>query len=86
MRRKMGCWQFLKGFVNFYNICHAILKKNPFFSGLIFSVNRRRKDIKVTFASLRLLVLPYFHILILSYTFRRNLLWIQGLQSICSVT
>ena len=43
--------QFITDFANFDNICHVILKKKLFFSGVIVSVNRRRKDIKVTFVS-----------------------------------
>ena len=50
LRHKMGCWQFLTDFVNFDNICHVTLKKK-FLSVVIVSVNRRRKDIKVTFVS-----------------------------------
>ena len=48
---KMGCWQSLTDFVNFDNICHVILKKKLFLSGIIVSVTRPRKDITVTFVS-----------------------------------
>ena len=55
LRNRIVCWQFLTDFVNFDNIYHEILKKQFFFlSGVIVSVNRRGKDIKVTFASLDL--------------------------------
>ena len=55
LSHKMRCWQFLTDFVNFVNIYQEILKKKLFFlSGVIVSVNRRRKDIKATFASLGL--------------------------------
>ena len=48
---KMGCWQSLTDFVNFDNICHVILKKKLFLSGIIVWVTRPRKDITVTFVS-----------------------------------
>ena len=54
LRHKMGCWEFLTGLVNFDNICHVNLRKKTFLSRLIVSVNRRRKDIKVTFVSFSL--------------------------------
>ena len=54
LRHKVGCWQFLTDFVNFDDIYHEILKKNFFLLGVIVSVNRRGKDIQVTFASLDL--------------------------------
>ena len=38
-------------FVNFDNICHVILKKKLFLSGVIVSVNTWRKDFRVTFVS-----------------------------------
>ena len=46
--------QFLKDFVNFDNIYHVILEKKLFLSGVIVSINRRRKDIKVIFVSFSL--------------------------------
>ena len=49
LRHKMGCWQFLMDFVNFDNICHVILKKKLFLSGVIVSVNTWRKDFRVPF-------------------------------------
>ena len=53
LRNKIRCWQFLTDFVNFDNIYPEILKKKFFFLlGIIASVNRRGKDIKVTFVSL----------------------------------
>ena len=80
------------------NICHVILKKKNFLSGLIVSVNRRKKDTKVTFVSLGLhaerftvecteygnTLFSYFDIS--TKRIRSILLWIQGLQSICGVT
>ena len=53
-RHKMGCCQFLPDLVNFDNVCHVILKKKCSLTAAIVSVNIRRKDIKVTFLSLRL--------------------------------
>ena len=44
--------QFLTDFVNSDNICHVILKTKLFLSGVLVSVNRRRKDIKLIFVSL----------------------------------
>ena len=60
LHQKIGCWQLLRDFVNFDNICHVILKKKIFFrSNCRENVNRRgvnirREDIKVTFVSFRL--------------------------------
>ena len=72
LRHKMGCWQFLTNFVNFDNICHVILRKKTFSGGLIVSVNRRRKEIKVTFASFSIYAgrfTHYFHIRFVKFYF-----------------
>ena len=54
-KKKVRFWllrlQFLMDFVNFDNICHVILKRAFSLGSIIVSVNRRRKDIKVTFVS-----------------------------------
>ena len=96
LRHKVWCWEFLTNSVNFDNICFVILEKKPFLSGVIVSVKRRRKSIKVTFVSFglqtgRLTVectdyrRRYFVILNIFYPIQM-LLWIQRLQSISSVT
>ena len=63
LRHKMGCRQFLTDFVNLDKIWHKFWKKNLsgskcrkfwkklFLSGVIVSVNKRRKETKVTFVS-----------------------------------
>ena len=51
LRHKVWCWEFLTNSVNFDSICFVILEKKPFLSGVIVSVNRRRKSIKVTLVS-----------------------------------
>ena len=83
-RHKMGCssTQFLPDLVNFDNICHVLLKINFSFGSNCREkvnrqgVNRRRKDIEVTFVSFGLharrlqnMEARSFHILPFSYTF-----------------
>ena len=67
-------------------------ERKTFLSGSIVSVNRRKKYIKVTIVSFALHA-ERFTVgctehgnTLFSYTFRQILLWIEGLQSICSVT
>ena len=51
LRHKMKCWQFLTDFFNFDNIVLSLILEKTFLLGVIVSVNRRNKDIKVTFLS-----------------------------------
>ena len=84
------------GFCQFWQRMSCNFEKKLFLLGVIVSVNRPRKDIKVTLVSAAIqeglqwfeknMETSYFHILTFSNAFRRILLWIQELQSISRVT
>ena len=79
----------------FRQICQHLscnFERKTFLLGLIVSVNRQRKDTKVKFLSFDLHAGRFtvectgYGNTLFSDTFRKILLWIQGLQSSCSVT
>ena len=85
------------GFRQFWQHLSCNFEKKLFLSGVIVSVNSQRKDIKVIFVSFRFRAGRFtveckeygstlFSYLDIFMYFSWNLLWIQGLQSICSVT